>query len=222
MKTKWVLAAATLLLPPILVGQDIAKLFPVTHSGDEWFAQNASKKAVTAYVYHVGGGALHVSPDINFAPVELRHSPIAPGAKVKVPVKPNFTMLEVIAVVFDDGSVLGSARTTGGIDVVEDLIFAIRRNELSEYKRLLDLLEKTSDHVQAVASVVHDAANPQLPVHDNETAIRQSVQSIVANWLSNAKTSYGDEYSEDWYKYLHDNLTEQIAAAEKFCVRRAQ
>jgi hypothetical protein len=132
-----VLAALPVLAQP--AAMQTSELLPAELKDGKWYVTNHAKQAVTAYVTHVGGGDLHFRNDlINCGPTLLENQPLAPGATAEVPLKPGFTQLDIPAIIYADGSVVGAARTAEGLDIVS-LIFRWREEEarqLAHFQRV--------------------------------------------------------------------------------------
>jgi hypothetical protein len=71
--------------------------------------------------------------------MDLKYEPIEPGIYVDLVIKP-VPEVEVVALAFADGWVLGSAITREGVNVMADIIFGYRIAELKEFKRWQSLL----------------------------------------------------------------------------------
>src|SRR5579871_6747236 len=176
---RWQLAL--LLLPALLPAQDTAKLFPLKHSADGWSARNATRKVITAYVIQTEDGPLHLhQTQINVVPAEVQNQPIPPGATVSIPLKPDIDVVHVPALIFEDGTVVGSAVTVEGLDVVAE-IFRYREEEYKALQHLANLLADM-DHARAIANLrteLRKPLTPQTTANDEELTGRYRAYSRV-------------------------------------------
>lgn len=193
-----------------------SSIFPVSFRDGRWTARNAGRKAITAYLYHVGHKPLQLDSRFVNVAVELRACPpIEPGDTVEIPVKADRTLdgLEILAVVFDDGAVLGSARTVAGDDLVAS-IFDFRKAEAQEMRGLLSVLDN-SDRNSAFTNLLHSLETVP-PGTDMASSGRASGASQVRALLEGT-TGRSDE---DRYQALRSSLAERIAAVERVVIRR--
>ena len=197
------------------VSSDIVK---ITHSGDKWYLQNLTKKVITAYVSHVGDEPLQVNLKlINCGPHELEWHPLQPGATDEITLKPGFEHVDIPAVIFEDGSVVGSAKTVEGRDVV-DYIFGVRRAGAAEYARWLKIIEQSS-HQQALADFRKEVGTP--PVVDNLDDVTHTAVLGVTNDITGHLSELDHQDSEESaYTYLHAFLVGRVAFANKLALRR--
>jgi hypothetical protein len=211
MMTAGVLAAT------MLAAQVSPDLVKVSREGDKWYIRNLSKQAITGYVFHTGYDALRFSAtEINFAPAEREWHPIEPGETAEIPVKPGFTAVDIPAVIFADGSVIGTAQSARGVDAVAT-IFEQRNGEAQEFLRWLQILDR-SDHPQALADLRHEAQLPiKLPTGPSDSG-RRGAAIMVTSLLGGIDPRLTDEQV---YQQLISKVKEFVTWTQRSRIRRA-
>lgn len=128
------LAGTAVMLLPLFAQQTPSDVFGVHQSNGKWYGKNIGTQPIMAYVVHTGGWEMHVDPPnfINTAPSILDSFAIEPGKTIEIHIKPT-DQLEIPAVILADGTVLGSAVTKEGMDVVK-YIFDEWRAEATELR----------------------------------------------------------------------------------------
>jgi len=179
------------LLPAILLAQDPAKLLPVTHQPDgKWIARNTSAKTISVFFVHCGWDAMRAGVNL-FAWGE--NAPLASGATVEVPAKPDNVAVNAVALIFTDGSVVGDAKGVDGLDLVA-LTFQRRAVQVATLKEYLALPDEAA--VRAHLEAERDGGT-----YDDQS--RQSMVDLVRN-------------------FNRDMLVKQLRLIEPSSVRRAR
>jgi hypothetical protein len=169
-------------------------------------------------VLHTGYGPLHFNAtEINCAPAETVWNPIAPGATVEIPVKPGFAAVDIPAVIFEDGSVVGAARTAEGMDIVE-AIFEMRRAEAQEFARWQRIVERSG--LAAVRKAV-GSAQLERPSGDMAGNGRAAAAAIMAGDIQTLDAQ-GSQSQDELYGRLLAKIQDRIEYSKRFSSRRAQ
>lgn len=210
------------ILTPLTFAQVSSDLVKVTHSGDDWFLTNLTKKAITGYVIHTGHEPLQFNLKlINCAPGEWENKPIPPGVKTQIMVKPGFDNVDLPAVIFEDGSVAGSAKTIEGMDIVEEM-FSLRRAEARESQRWVDLVS-LPDHVQALDAYREAVTQARVARQEHPPgSLAESGQANAADEAAGQMEQVSLLNPNASPSLLHTELLKRLQARAKFYARSSR
>ena len=187
----------------------------LTHSDDKWLIHNASNQPITAYIFHAGDDPMHILNGQNVGVGELEFEPMLPDTSKELPVAPGIQKIEIVAVVFEDGHVVGNAKTAEGIDLLEAAIFDNRRMQLEEWKKVAVQLASEPDHHKAFQDVYD--AKPFISSNPDQQAIAHQVVSSAMSGL--ALVALQQPSDELRYQSLVSGVAARIAAAERLARR---
>lgn len=137
---------------------------------------------------------------------------LRPGESRTVPVDaaPAGAMVEVDAVIFEDGTALGNS-------VMLDKIFAQRAAERDDLKKIVDTFNRTLETKHGIAAL--EQLRDQFAATSGESTARRSAREAVDAFLQKAKASSEAEAEQSLKTYVAF-VTRQYEAAAKHANRK--